>query len=155
MPGGVRILPVDASNAGSWCAMRREMGPGWLTDDFEALAAEYLATGRVQRLPHLVVLAVGEGEEALGFAEVSLREYAEGCLSSPVGYLEGWFVAPAARGRGVGRLLVRACERWAADRGCTEFASDAELENGVSLRAHAALGFEAVADVRLFRKPIG
>ena len=155
MPGGVRIVPVDASNAGSWCAMRREMGPGWLTEGFEGLAAEYLATGRIQRLASLVVLAVGPDGGAMGFAEVSLRAYAEGCLSSPVGYLEGWFVAPAARGRGVGRLLVRACERWAAERGCTEFASDAELENGVSLRAHAALGFEAVVDVRLFRKFIG
>ncbi|MCC7387565.1 MAG: GNAT family N-acetyltransferase [Phycisphaerales bacterium] len=155
MPAEVRIVPVDASNAGLWCAMRREMGPAWLTDDFETLAAEYLAKGRIQRLPHLVVLAVGEAGGALGFAEVSLRDYAEGCLSSPVGYLEGWFVAPEARGRGVGRLLVRACERWAAERGCTEFASDAEIDNGVSLRAHAALGFEPVADVRLFRKPIG
>ncbi len=28
----------------------------------------------------------------IGLAEVSLREWAEGCGSSPVGYLEGWYV---------------------------------------------------------------
>ncbi len=147
------IQPVDPATAGRWCEMRRRMGPEWLTDDFEALVREYLSSGRIQGLRHGVFVAVNEGA-VVGFAEVSLRQYAEGCLTSPVGYLEGWYVEEAARRLGVGAALVRECERWAAQQGCSEFASDAELANGASLAAHAALGFEPVADIRCFRKPI-
>ena len=39
-----------------------------------------------------VYVAADAKGELIGFAKVSLREWAEGCLSSPIGYLEGWFV---------------------------------------------------------------
>jgi len=44
----------------------------------------------------------------VGFVEVSLRPYAEGCDTRPVGYLEGGYVAPEWRGQGIGRALVEA-----------------------------------------------
>ena len=88
----------------------------------------------------------------LGFAEVSQRKWAEGCLSSPVGYLEGWYVAEAARRRGIGRALARACEAWAIERGCTEMASDTDLGNTVSEAAHARLGYTEAGRVIAFRK---
>jgi aminoglycoside 6'-N-acetyltransferase I len=150
----VTIRPVDASSAENWFAMRRDMGPEWLLDGFEALVREYLDTGCIQGLRHCVLMAFDPEGLAVGFVEVSLREYAEGCLTSPVGYLEGWCVAPHARRHGIGRVLVEAGERWAAAQGCTEFASDAELDNAVSLASHARLGFEPVADIRCFRKSI-
>lgn len=103
--------------------------------------------------PQAVIVAEREGE-ILGFAELSLRTYAEGCGSSPVGYLEGWYVVPEARRQGVGRALVRAAELWAKEQGCTEFASDTELENTVSADAHRALGFDEVEIVRCFRKAL-
>lgn len=71
-----------------------------------------------------------------------------------MGYLEGWFVHERARGQGIGAALVSAGEGWARSKGCAEFASDAELDNTVSLLAHERLGFEAVADIRCFRKPL-
>lgn len=37
-----------------------------------------------------------------GFLEVSLREEAEGCQTSPVGYLEAWYVEPDIRQHGAG-----------------------------------------------------
>ena len=90
--------------------------------------------------------------ELLGFAEVSLRSWAEGCESSPVGYLEGWFVAPHARNQGIGGRLVAAAEGWARSRGCSEMASDTELENPVSEAAHLRLGYQIAAKVTAFRK---
>lgn len=147
------LRPTDAP---AWEAMRRAMGPEWLMDDFAALVEEFLTKGTIQGLAHAVFIARDDAAQLpLGFAEVSLREYAEGCMSSPVGYLEGWYVVEHARRMGVGASLVDACERWAASRGCSEFASDAELDNRVSLEAHAALGFEPVADIRCFRKSLG
>ena len=88
----------------------------------------------------------------VGFAEVSLRFWAEGCESSPVGYLEGWFVAPQARRQGIGGRLVCAAEGWAHARGCTEMASDTELENRVSEAAHLRLGYGVAAKVTAFCK---
>lgn len=98
------------------------------------------------------VLVVESGGELVGFAEVSRRDYAEGCSSSPVGYLEGWYVAPGVRRRGLGRMLVRAAEDWAREKGCTEFASDTEVDNELSASAHEKLGFEEVEIIRCFRK---
>lgn len=67
-------------------------------------------------------------------------------------YLEGWYVEPDVRRRGIGRALVRAAEDWGRTQGCTEFASDTEIENAASAAAHTALGFEEVDRVRCFRK---
>jgi len=80
----------------------------------------------------------------IGFLEVSLRDYAEGASSSPVAYLEGWFVAPEYRRQGAGKALVMAAERWAMLRDCSEIASDTLLDNGVSIAAHEKLGYKEV-----------
>jgi aminoglycoside 6'-N-acetyltransferase I len=85
-------------------------------------------------------------------AELSLRPYAEDCRTSPVAFLERWYVIPAARRQGVGRALVSAAERWAREWGCSEFASDTELDNSTSAAAHRALGFEDAGAIRCFRK---
>lgn len=90
----------------------------------------------------------------VGFLEVSLRNYAEGCDSSPVGYLEGWYIAPEYRQRGVGRKLVEAAENWARDNGCTEMASDTEIHNSLSQQAHSRLGYEEVERIVCFRKSL-
>jgi aminoglycoside 6'-N-acetyltransferase I len=105
--------------------------------------------------PLAVFVADDADHELVGFAEVSIRSYAEGCLTDRVGYLEGWYVAPSARRRGTGRALVRAAEDWARARGCTEFASDTEPGNEQSIRAHRALGFADAGLVRCFRKDLG
>jgi aminoglycoside 6'-N-acetyltransferase I len=85
-----------------------------------------------------------DGTRLGGFAEVGTRPYADGCDSSPVAFLEGWYVDADLRRAGVGTALVRAAEDWARGRGLTEFASDALLDNVTSHRAHEALGFAEV-----------
>lgn len=87
-----------------------------------------------------------------GFLSLSLREWAEGCESMPVPYVEGWWVAPDLRRAGVGRELVAAAENWCIQHGYRELASDVELKNDVSLNAHAALGFEPTLRLQFFRK---
>lgn len=87
-----------------------------------------------------------------GFASFSVRPWAEGCVSTPVPYVEGWWVAPDLRRTGVGRALIDAIEQWAHDNGYTELGSDVELHNDISLIAHAALGFEPTLRVQFFRK---
>ena len=48
------------------------------------------------------LLAVRDDGSLCGFVEVGARPYAEGCDSSPVGYIEGWWVDADMRKRGVG-----------------------------------------------------
>ena len=85
-------------------------------------------------------------------AELSIRSIVEGCSSGRVAYLEGWYVVPEARRRGVGRALVEAAEAWGREQGCTEFGSDTQLDNLDSAAAHRALGFTEVEQIRCFRK---
>ncbi len=97
-----------------------------------------------------------EGDRAIGFAQCQLRvDYVEGTSTSPVGYLEGIFVRPECRGRGIARALLQACETWAAAQGCAEFASDCELNNEVSRRFHERVGFTEANRLICFTKPLG
>jgi len=101
--------------------------------------------------PKAALLAV-DGDEVVGFAELSIRPCAEGCTTTNVAYLEGWYVRPEWRKAGIGRALVAASEEWAREQGCTEFASDTRFGNDTSIQAHRACGFSEVADVKCFRK---
>jgi aminoglycoside 6'-N-acetyltransferase I len=89
-----------------------------------------------------------------GFLEVSLRSRADACASTPIGYIEGWFVDPDMRRQGIGRALIEAAEAWARIKGCRQIASDAELWNEVSHQAHGALGYEETARLLLFKKDL-
>lgn len=94
-------------------------------------------------------------DEAVGFAQCQLRhDYVEGTDTSPVGYLEGIFVTEKFRHVGFAKELLLACEDWAKAKGCTEFASDCELENTESLKFHMAMGFEEANRVICFKKNI-
>ena len=93
--------------------------------------------------------------KAIGFAQCQLRtDYVEGTETSPVGYLEGIFIVEAYRKKGYAKELLSACERWAKEQNCSEFASDCELDNTASLGFHLAMGFEKVNRIICFKKEI-
>jgi aminoglycoside 6'-N-acetyltransferase I len=99
-------------------------------------------------------LAEEQGKQA-GFAQCQLRhDYVEGTDSSPVGYLEGIYVEETFRGRGMAKSLLVACENWAKNMNCREFASDCELGNTASLAFHLALGFEEANRIICFAKKL-
>jgi aminoglycoside 6'-N-acetyltransferase I len=106
-------------------------------------------------MPLQVLLALDGAGQAQGFAELSIRSYAEGCSTDHVAYLEGWYVVPGRRRQGVGRALIAAAEEWARAQGCTEFASDVVVDNDISAQAHVALGFVEQVQIRCYRKPLG
>ena len=100
-----------------------------------------------------VIFTAKENGQVIGFAQCQLRhDYVEGTESSPVGYLEGIFVAEEFRKKGLAKDLLKACEDWAREKGCSEFASDCELENKESLKFHIGVGFEEVNRVICFTK---
>ena len=94
-----------------------------------------------------------EEDVAVGFAQCQLRQdYVEGTSTSPVGYLEGLFIKEEARRKGYAKALLASCEKWAAEKGCSEFASDCELENEESLKFHVKLGFIEANRIICFNK---
>ena len=94
-------------------------------------------------------------DRPIAFAQCQLRhDYVEGAVSSPVGYLEGIFVTEEYRQKGYAAELLEACEVWAKEKGCTEFASDCELGNADSLRFHTSMGFEEVNRIICFKKEL-
>ena len=153
MSEATRVREVRSDDTSDWLAMRMALWPeGTLVEHQDEIRA-FLA-GQRPRGPWAVLMAEDGSGSCVGFAEVSVRPYAEGCSGTRVGYLEGWFVRPDVRGTGVGRALVAAAEAWTREQGCTELASDADPENGVSRAAHVALGFDDVGLVRCFRKEV-
>jgi aminoglycoside 6'-N-acetyltransferase I len=99
-----------------------------------------------------VFVAEWEDGSVAGFVEVAARPYADGCDTSPVGYIEAWYVEPDARLKGYGRALLSAAENWARGRGYREMASDAQLDNEASYAAHRRAGYAEVDRIVQFRK---
>ncbi|MCX7783349.1 MAG: GNAT family N-acetyltransferase [Meiothermus sp.] len=141
----VNVRPLKPPDLERYLSLRLALWPD-SAEDSSAEVAQMLTDSNV------IILVAEENDQLVGFAEVGLRAYAEGCDSSPVGYLEGWYVAPPYRRGGVGRRLVEAAEDWARARGCTEMASDTETHNTQSQQAHIHLGYREVERIVCFRK---
>ena len=102
----------------------------------------------------IVVVAERDGGGLMGFAEIGLRKFADGCHSSPVAYLEGIWVDPDTQRDGVATALVRRAERWARSVGMVELGSDCELHNEASRKFHVAVGFEEVQRSICFKRDL-
>jgi aminoglycoside 6'-N-acetyltransferase I len=128
-----RAAPEDKPG---WLRLRQQLWP-------EA-PADYLNLDLDDRLrdpSYAVFVASHEAGQLVGFVETGLRSYGEGCLTSPVGYLEAWYVEEHWRGQQLGRDLVLTAEDWAREKGVTEMASDTWLENETGIAAHLKLGY--------------
>jgi aminoglycoside 6'-N-acetyltransferase I len=127
--------PADSEE---WLRMRSALWPGCSPEQHRLEMQQWLST------PDKRACFVAEVDPGslCGFLEAGLRDYADGCDTSPVGYIEGWYVHPGYQRKGVGRALVRAADDWARSKGLQEMASDCELDNRTSLAAHLALGYE-------------
>jgi len=151
------IRHVTEHDKAAWLEMRRALWPEAEGDDHSIEVTRFLNGDLKNPLAVLVAARTDENEKntrLVGFAELNIRPYAEGCSTDRVGFLEGWFVVPDARRHGVGRALLAAAEEWARAQGCSEFASDTLVDNEVSAAAHQALGFEEVEIIRCFRKDL-
>ena len=143
------IAEAGAADRDDWLELRTLLWPESPDDH----PGEMEAIGSSDEL--LCVIARDADGRAIGFAEAAIRhDYVNGCDTSPVGFLEGIFVRPEARRRGVARALVAAVMDWVRSKGCSEFASDAELDNVDSHNMHNALGFVETQRVVYFRRTL-
>lgn len=141
------VRVADPEDRAEWLRMRLRLWPECLPEQHNDEMMASLA-----RPDSAVFVAARPTGGLCGFLEAAIWPYAEGCDTHSVGYIEGWYVDADMRQKGVGRQLVQAAESWARSRGCREMASDTEVENVESQRAHTALGFQDTARLVHFRK---
>ena len=143
----ITVRRANASDNPEWLRMRQLLWP----DEIENLSFEEM--NGILADPMLpVFVAVRPDGRLGGFLEAGTRKYAEGGESSPVGYIEGWFVDPDLREHGVGRALVRAAEAWAQTNGFVEMGSDTWEDNEISIIAHKKMGYEEIERLVHFLK---
>lgn len=128
-----------------WRRMRTALWP----DQTEADMAAWLL-----RHDTAIFVADGAAGQLCGFVEVGERSCADGCDTSPVAYIEGWYVDGNARRQRIGARLIEAAEAWARDQGYSEMASDTEIDNTTSQAAHQRLGFEEADRLVVYRKKL-
>jgi aminoglycoside 6'-N-acetyltransferase I len=146
-----RIEPCTLHALEEWVALRHALWPEEPEQDLRS-EAQALLWDQQDFVALLVRLPDGT---AAGLAEAALRhDYVNGCATSPVAFLEGIYVRPEHRRKGLARLLCRAVEDWAKRLGCREFASDVLLDNFGSQTMHRTLGFEETERVVYYRKPL-
>ena len=144
-PGGARVRPATADDWWAWAELRRALWP-----DCEVEMADLMAL--LDTPDAACLLAVDDDGKVQGLAEASLRhDYVNGTSTSPVGFLEGWYVHAPLRGTGIGRQLIDAVAQWARCCGCSELASDTGLDNTLAQHAHAGCGFRETERVVYYR----
>lgn len=144
----MQIRPYEAGDWSELMRLVRSLFPEWQVDDEADLRATL-----VKSTAEVLVLERESGGLA-GYVEVGQRSVVDGCVTSPVAYIEAWYVDEDVRRSGHGRALLAAAEEWARKRGFHEMGSDALLENEVSHAAHRASGYVEVDRVIGYRKAL-
>jgi aminoglycoside 6'-N-acetyltransferase I len=149
---GMNIEPLRSAADADWLALRMALWPdGTVQAHLDEMAGFLDEPARFAQF-----IARDDDGRALGFVEASIRsDYVNGTEHSPVAFLEGLYVVPAARRDGVARDLVAAVSAWATARGCRELASDALIDNTLSHDVHRSLGFIETERVVYFLKRLG
>ena len=96
-------------------------------------------------------LVMDEHDELIGLVELSSRNIVDGCLSSPVAYLEGLYLKPEYRQQGLGKEVLKHIMAWCASQGYSELATDTELENINAQGFYKATGFQETYRIVEFR----
>lgn len=146
-----RIVPLDEARLAQWATLRQQLWPHHGLGAHQQEGREMMSNARLNAF-----LALDEQDQAVAFADAALRQdYVNGCESSPVVYLEGVYVQPTQRQRGLARALIAQVAQWGREQGCRELASDAAIDNLPSQRMHERLGFCETERVVFFKKALG
>ena len=150
------MRPAQPADHDRLAVLRNSLWPDSSAEDHAGELDLILAGKAPRTLPATIFVAESSANShVIGFLEAGLRSHADGCDEShPVGYVEGWYVAETHRRQGVGTALLHAAEVWARNQGCTEMASDTQLENLISQRTHESLGFQIAERSILYRKSL-
>ena len=131
-----QIRRATAEDKPEWLRMRQGLWPEAPIEYLDYDLDEILADDE-----QAVFVASSADGRLVAFIETGMRSHVEGCETSPVGYIEAWYVDEHMRGQKLGREMVHTAEEWAREKGMAEMASDTWLENEVSIQAHLKMGY--------------
>jgi len=150
----MKITPYTQSTLPAWLKMRAALfhdeDPKLLKQEVEQITK----SNTLKSQPFQCLLAFDESDSPIGFIELTIRSSAEECMTSPVLYIEGWFVDPNHQNKGVGRALMNAAFQWGRDNNCKEAASDTRPANTPATNAHKSLGFQDAGIIQCLRRTI-
>lgn len=149
MSTDVQLRVVTPELFPQWKRMRNSLYSG-LDDAQHEREMATIQTSDDQRC----FVAVSGDDRLLGFIEASLRNIVDGCDGGPVGYIEGLFVTPARRRQGIGKSLIARALDWFRETGCTDMATDSELDDAEAQAYWKRIGFEETWRIVQFRKPL-
>ena len=141
------VRQMGAGDRAIWAEMRTALWPDETSLTHAKMVDELLGDGDC-----LSLIAEATEGVAVGFAEIAVRKYANGCDTRPVAFLEGVWVKPQFRRRGIGAGLIAHAEALLAARGFRELGSDTWIEDRTSQAVHLAWGFSETERVVYFRK---
>ncbi len=141
----MKIRQAQNSDLNEWVELRSRL---WPDDTMENLYKECLD---ILASDHDVCfLAYKDTGQAVAFIEGSLR----GTIKKPYGHIEGWYVRNKYRGKGHGASLMNTLEQWFLHHAIGILHSDTDDNYPLSPKAHSAVGFKEVANIRIFIKEI-
>lgn len=145
-----KVRMLEDNDISDWFRLRTKLWDELSEDEHKTEMLDIYEHSGTQ----LVLMVENDEKKLVGFLEASIRPFVEDCSTDQVGYVEGWFVEEEFRRSGIGTRLVRAAESWARSKGCKEMASDAEIGNDLSLKAHLSLGYEETSRLVHLRKDL-
>lgn len=148
----MHIRSVERIDTAEWSRMRSLLWPEAL-DAHAREIGDYFTNHSID-IVQVFVIERPDAAGLAGFIEINLRDFAEGSRSSPIPYIEGWFVDADCRGQGYGRQLVQQAEQWAVQSGFDELASDVEIDNQGSIEVHRQMGFRETYRIVCFIKSL-
>jgi len=150
MNSDVQIQVVRPDQFTQWRGLRDALYSG-LEAEFHDDEMDQIYASEDQRC---LVALMPPHARVVGFVEISLRNIVDGCDGSPVGYFEGLYVSPEARGRGIARALMQGACDWFRQQGCSEIATDSELDDTEAQAFWSAMGFDELWRVVQFRRAL-
>lgn len=133
----MKITPIHREHFEQWRQLRQLLFTD-LDPEFHEAEVEWLYDNEKTGC----FLVHSEAGETIGFLELSLRDFVDGCLEGPVGYIEGIYVMAGFRSQGIGRALIRFAEDWCRKKGCEQMATDAEIDNLAAQQFYLENGFQ-------------
>ena len=146
----MNIKTLSPEYLGQWVRLRQQLWPEQNAEQHLNEGLDILASAQ-----HISYVLLNDQQYAIAFADAAIRhDYVNGCQTSPVVFIEGIYVEPQWRLKKCAKKLIRAIEQWGKNNGCSEIASDAELDNTSSHKMHQKLGFKITEKVVFFQKNI-
>lgn len=136
----MQIVEMTREHFPVWKRMRQELYPG-LEPEFHDGEMEWIRDSKEAA----AYIALADDGEPVGLLEVSLRNVVDGCIGGPVGYVEGIYLEPSFRRKGLGAKLMEFATDWCRKRGCNDMATDAEIENVEAQEFYRETGFTEVS----------